>query len=89
MVPAVVMAMNAGVMLGAHTIKIAVKISMILVALVKICAVVTPVLVGVMKLVPIMVIAVQIIVACVLIITENKLIEKPSKNLPKLLELTD
>jgi len=79
----------AGVMPGAHTMVTAVTISMILAPPVMVCAEETPVLAGVMKPVLIMVIAAQIMVACVLTITENKLIEKPSKKPTKLPELID
>merc|ERR1712072_913310 len=85
----VVMLTDVGVMLGAHIMVIAVVISMTLALLVMVCAVETLVLAGVMKPVLIMVIAAQIMVLCVLTITENKLIEKPLKKLTKLLELTD
>jgi len=79
----------AGVTLGAHTMVTVVTISMILALPVMVCAEEMLVLVGVMLPVLIMVIAAQIMVACVLTITENKLIEKPSKKPTKLLELKD
>jgi len=79
----------AGVTLGAHTMVTVVMISMILALPVMVCAEEMLVLAGVMLPVLIMVIAAQIMVACVLTITENKLIEKPSKKPTKLLELTD
>jgi len=84
-----VMLMVVGVMLGAHIMETVAPISMILVLLVMVCVVVTPVLAGVIPLVLIMGIAVQIMVACVLTITENKLIEKLLKKPTKLLELTE
>jgi len=56
--------MDVGVTDGAHTITIAVMISMITALLVMVTVVVVPVLAGVMKPVPIMVIVAQMLVIC-------------------------